>query len=186
VNDFNFTEFFKKLGNEIVAELRSLMLKQKGVDGSAYSPLDAKTVRQKSKHGSLTPEKRMFDTKDFWGKAFLSEGNKNSVTVFISQALHGRKLRSLTKTLEKYRATGNKKFVAQSVKVSKATEKAIAFDQLATYQNESGKSLFFPVDASQVSKLQSVQRAIPNFKDEVVIQVKNVIPDLLKTRIYAI
>ncbi len=169
-----------------VQELKSLMRVQKGVDGGQYAKLDVKTVWNKLRTNSKTPEKRMIDTADFLNRAFQTTADTNSTTVFISEAMHGRKLRSLTKTLEKYRAgdqrkTG-KKFIKQSVKVAKASKNAISFSELASYQNESGKSLFFPETTQQVNNLQSVQKAIPQFKNEVINQTKAMFPELIKMK----
>jgi hypothetical protein len=183
---YNFKTFFEKLGVSVIAELRSLMLRQKGVDGGAYAKLDVKTIQRKQKTGSLTPEKRMFDTKDFWGKAFNFQASANSVVVYISKALHGRKLRSMTRTQEKYKVTGNKKYERQKAKVSKLASKTITFEKLAEVQNEEGKSLFFPVTVNQVNNLQSVQRAIPEFKREVIKQTREMFPELCKMKVYNI
>jgi len=180
--EYNFTNFFTSLGMKCVQELKSLMRVQKGVDGGQYAKLDTKTVWNKLRTNSKTPEKRMIDTADFLNRGFQTTADANSTTVFISQAMHGIKLRSMTKTLDKYRAKGGSKFISQSVKVSKASKNAIPFSELASYQNESGKSLFFPVTTQQINNLQSVQKAIPQFKNEVINQTKAMFPELLKTK----
>ncbi len=165
-----------------VQELKNLMRVQKSVDGGQYSKLDPKTIKQKEKHNARFPEKRMLDTTDFVNRAFQSTADANSTTVFISGSMHGRALRSMKKTLEKYREKGGSKFIKQSVKVSKASKNAIPFSELAEYQNEAGKSLFFPQTTQQINNLQAVQKAIPQFKNEVLRQTREMFPELIKTR----
>ena len=188
---YDFTRFFSVLGYKIIQELKDKMLKQKGVDGAKYADIAQSTLKKKIMSNAKYPWMRMIDTTDFLYRGFQSEADKDSVTVFIPKVMHGRKLRSMTKTLEKYRAADartkeGKKFIKQSVKVSKASKHAITFEKLAKYQNKEGKSLFFPVTVQQVNNLQSVQRAIHGFKREVIKQTREMFPELCKMKVYNI
>ena len=188
--DYNFSNFFSRLGKRIVAELIERMNRQVGVDNQSYAALKPETIKQKTKAGAPTSSARMIFTRDFIGKAFQSSSDPSSTTIFINPGLHGRMIRSMGRTLKKYRSQHEYgKASKQTEKINKLTGKTErgnfrtpTYQELSTYQNIPGKSVFFPQSIDQVNNLQAVQTALPEFKGEVIEQTRAMFPELCRMR----
>jgi hypothetical protein len=165
---------FAHIGQSIVQELRQRMFQQTGTDGARYGLLKPATIRQKQKISTATADQRMIRTKDFVNNAFESEPARDSVRLFVSDAPHGRELKSLTSTLRKYQGNpgkfGKRKIKAQAFKVAKQAAASPSYKEIAGWQLDTGEAVFFPQSREEILALSSVAQGIEQLQEEATRQ----------------
>lgn len=181
---FDFTNIFNTIKNGIVAELQLLMNKQTGTDGSKYAGLAPSTLKAKARRNDISADvktKRMLTTRDFQTHAFAGQALKDGIKIFVSPEQHGRALKKMRGTLEKYQTTGqHKKVMNQVTKVAKAAKREPTYLQIAQWQIATGNSTFFPQNDTQIAKLDSVKRGFVEFQKEAGRQMQKQVVEKLK------
>jgi hypothetical protein len=167
---FDFQNIYRSIGLMIVGELKNLMTMQQGVDNQRYSGLADSTLKSKARRNDISSDvkaKRMLTTRDFQNNAYKMQPFTDGLRVYINEGKHGRELKSLTKTLKKYRATGQTgKAKVQAQKVVKKIKSSPSYRQITEWQIDTGNSTFFPQTDAHVSNLQSFQRGKIQFQKE--------------------
>lgn len=182
----DFKNIFDVIGRKIVSELKTLMLQSKHIDGGHYAQLAESTKKQKARLPIPTEniDRRMLRTQDFVNNAFKYESLPNGIKVFISNTLHGRELKSMHKTLGKYKVGGNTaKIRKQAMKIGLKSVKTPTYRKIAEWQIPTGNSTFFPQSMSDVDKMPSViygreyfyQQAYKQIKEQAKLNLKTVI-----------
>lgn len=86
----DFTEIAEKIKNIIIHNMQAGIIKQIGVDGNIFYPLNPKTIKQKRRKGYSAPTKRMYATGDFVANAYGNniKNNGQRIEIFLKNQQH--------------------------------------------------------------------------------------------------
>ena len=103
----------------------------------------------------------MIATKDFLNNAFKFKAGKDFVDVFITNALHGRDIRTARKKETRKRLALKRSASGQS------------YANIARWQIQTGHSKLFPGNTLEIENLDSVERGRVDLKNEILKQLRS-------------